>query len=82
MIARLPWTQCGSIRFSQGTFTGSGQETIRTPPSRLTRRLCALIQARTRWLTCQLALSQTSSKARFPSAASRWQAHPRKSSVT
>ncbi len=39
---------------------------IRTPPSALARRLYALIQARTRLLTCQEALSHTSSSAFVP----------------
>jgi hypothetical protein len=48
----------------------------------LARRFWPLIQARTRWLACQLALSQTSSKARLPSLANCWHAQARNSSVT
>jgi len=58
------------------------QATIRTPPSALARRLWVRIQARTRRLTCQLALSQISSNAFFPCFDRQSQAHPRKSSVT
>src|SRR5215218_7562466 len=70
-IARLPCNQRGSIGLSQGLFTGSRHTTIRTPPRRFTVRLCLLIHARTAWLTCQAALSHTSTHTRLPSAASR-----------
>jgi hypothetical protein len=76
-IARVPWIQLGSIGLSHGLWIGRRRAMIRTPPSRFTRRWCALIQARTRWLMCQLALSQTRSNARLPSDAKRPQTHPR-----
>src|SRR3954447_13278158 len=59
-IARLPCNQRGSIGLSQGLFTGSRHTRIRTPPARFTVRLCAPIHARTARLTCQAALSHTS----------------------
>jgi len=74
-MAFLPWAPFGSIGFSQGALIGKGQTRRRTPPSALARRLWALLHARTRLLTCQEALSHTSSSAFFPSAASRVQTH-------
>ena len=71
---RLPWTHFGSIGLSQGLLTGNRQPTMRTPcPARLTARLWSRTQAYTSRLTCQEALSQTSSRAVFPRAASRSQ---------
>jgi len=68
---RLPWTHLGSMGLSQGLLTGRRQATIRTPaPARLTARLWSCSQARTAWLTCHAALSQTSSSAVTPRAAS------------
>ncbi len=61
--------------------TGKAQTTRRTPqPERLTWRLCGRSQARTRWLSCQDALSHTSSTARLPWAAA-WVAHQAKKSM-
>ncbi len=58
----------------------AGQNAQPTPVC-LTRRLCARIQARTRLLTCQEALSQTSVHTRMP-ARCRWSQHqPKNSSV-
>jgi hypothetical protein len=51
--------------------TGKGHPTMRQPPACLTGRLCALIQARTAWLTCHEAFSQTSRRAVLPSAANQ-----------
>src|SRR5262249_40016175 len=56
---------------------------IRTPrPLHLTRRLWARIQSRTWWLTCQGALSQTSSRASLPAVWSRPQHQARYAGVT
>jgi len=61
----------GTIGLSHGLLIGSGHAMIRTAASpALTRRLWAAIQIRTSRLTCQEALSQTSSSAVFPAAAS------------
>jgi hypothetical protein len=51
---------------------------MRTPPSRLARRLCALIQARTRWLLCQqgAAMSVNDDKAAFEQAIAKDRAAP------
>src|SRR5215212_3858202 len=81
-IARLPCNQRGSIGLSQGLFTGSRHTTIRTPPVRFTVRLCAPIHARTARLTCQAALSHTSTHTRLPSAASRSAPQARNAVVT
>src|SRR5262245_13324985 len=58
-MARLSCSHLGSIGFSHGALTGSPHTRILQPPCRLTLRLCAPIQRRTRMLTCQAALSQT-----------------------
>src|SRR5262249_56929037 len=81
-IAFLPCAHFGSIGFSHGALIGRGQTRIRTPPSCFTRRLCALIHARTRWLTCHEALSHTNNSAFFPSACRHAQTQAKKSSVT
>ena len=82
-MARLPCIHFGSIGFSHGALTGSPHTRIRHPAlARLTRRLWASIHRRTRLLTCQAALSQTSTNTVFPSPASVRHTHPRKSSVT
>src|SRR5439155_13227870 len=81
-MARLPCTHLGSRRFSQGLLLGKGHTTTRQPPSRLTRRLCALSHARTAWLTCHEALSHTISSAVFPSAANRAVSHSSNCFVT
>ena len=72
----------GSIGFSHGLLLGRRQTRSRQPPSRLTRRLWAAIQARTSRLTCQGALSQIRSRTRTPSAASRPATQARKAQVT
>src|SRR3954467_6235437 len=81
-IARLPCNQRGSMGLSQGLFTGSRHTRIRTPPVRFTVRLCAPIHARTARLTCQAALSHTSTHTRLPSAPSRAAPQARKAGVT
>ena len=82
-IARFPCIHFGSIGFSHGALTGRPHTRIRHPDfSRRTRRLCPAIQARTRLLTCQAALSQTRTNTRLPSAANCSHAQARKSSVT
>src|SRR5206468_4038211 len=81
-IARLPCNQRGSIGLSHGLFTGKRHTRIRTPPVRFTARLCAPIHARTARLTCQAALSHTSTHTRVPSAASRSAPQARKAVVT
>src|SRR4051795_5910810 len=68
-IARLPCSHRGSIGLSQGLFTGKRHTRIRTPPVRFTVRLCVLIHPCTAWLTCQVALSHTSTHTRLPSFA-------------
>jgi len=80
--ARLAWTHFGSIRFSHGLLTGNWQIRIRTPPSRLARRLWARTHERTSLLTCQLALSHTNSNAFLPSAFSNSPTQVRKAVVT
>src|SRR5215212_5271949 len=79
-MARLPCDQRGSIGLSQGLFTGKRHTRIRTPPVRFTRRLCVQIHARTARLTCQAALSHTSTHTRLPSSAS-WPAPQARKSV-
>src|SRR3982751_2533241 len=69
-------------RVEPGAFTGNRHTRIRTPPVRFTVRLCAPIHARTARLTCQAALSHTSTHTRLPSAASRSAPQARKSVVT
>src|SRR4051812_32514042 len=81
-IARLPCNQRGSIGLSQGLFPGNRHTRIRTPPVRFTVRLCSPTHARTAWLTCQAALSHTSTHTRLPSWASWWAAQARNSIVT
>src|SRR3954452_13763907 len=81
-IARLPCNQRGSIGLSQGLFTGNRHTRIRTPPVRFTVWLCVPIHARTARLTCQAALSHTSTHTRLPSAASRSAPQARNSVVT
>src|SRR4051794_31519999 len=81
-MARLPCSHFGSIGFSHGALTGSPHTRILQPPSRFTLRLCSPIQRLTRLLTCQAALSQTSTNTRLPSLANSSHSQPRKSSVT
>src|SRR3954453_2864176 len=81
-IARLPCSHRGSIGLSQGLFTGKRHTRIRTPPVRFTVRLCVLIHPCTAWLTCQAALSHTSTHTRLPSWASWWAPQVRNSIVT
>ena len=82
-IARLPCIHFGSIGFRHGALTGSPHTRIRHPFfSRATRRLCRAIHARTRWLTCQAALSPTRTNTFFPSAANSPHAQAKNSSVT
>src|SRR3954469_19221841 len=79
---RLPCNQRGSIGLGQGLFTGNRHTRIRTPPVHFTVRLCRPIHACTARLTCQAALSHTSTHTRLPSAASRPAPQARKSVVT
>src|ERR687884_508702 len=81
-IARLPCNQRGSIGLNQGLFTGNRHTRIRTPPVRFTVRLCILIHACTARLTCQAALSHTSTHTRLPSFANLWATQARKLVVT
>src|SRR5215203_866050 len=70
----------GSIGLSHGLLVGNRHGTIRTPaslPLSLTWRLWAAIQPLTRWLLCQLALSQIRSRAFLPLRWSFSQHHPR-----
>src|SRR5437763_1183097 len=81
-MARLPCSHLGSIGFSHGALTGRPHTLILQPPSRFTLRLCCPIQRLTRLLTCQDALSQTSTNTRLPSLANLPHSQARKSSVT
>src|SRR5918994_6101849 len=66
------------MALSHGLLMGNGHATIRTPwLLALSWRLWALIQPLTRWLLCQLALSQIKSRAFLPTAWSLWQHHSR-----
>jgi hypothetical protein len=62
---------------------GEGQTISRTPcPVALPRRLRSRTHVRTSLLTCQEALSHTSSKARLSRTAASWQHQSRKTVVT
>src|SRR5215211_3660854 len=77
---RLPCTHLGSMALSHGLCFGSRQLTILTPaspPLSLTRRLCFPSQRLNSLETCQLALSQMSSRTFLPRASSFSQHHER-----
>src|SRR3954469_6091802 len=75
---RLECIHLGSMAFSHGLLVGKKHATMRTPrPLSLTQRLWVAIQSRTRWLLCQLALSQIKSRAFLPLASSLRQPHSR-----
>src|SRR5215216_5579758 len=77
---RFPCTHLGSMALSHGLCLGRRQLTILTPASAplfLTRRLCLPSHRLTSLETCQLALSQMSSRVFLPVASSPSQHHER-----
>jgi hypothetical protein len=80
--ARFPCTHLGSIGLRQGFLLGNRQTRTRQPPSCLAWRLWAMIHSCTSWLTCQEALSQMRTRARFPWAVKYVASHARKAQVT